>query len=72
MIEHIPRHLQPVPDPGPYEPKRPCGTCGAYLLRTNPGPYCDPCRRTRLAREVDNVFELSGNVVDLHPEDEVA
>lgn len=45
-------------DPGPYERKRPCGTCGAYLLRTNPGPYCDPCRPSSLAREVDNVFEL--------------
>lgn len=50
----------PTPDrePGPYERKRPCATCGAYLLTTNPGPVCDPCRLTAIGREVDNVFDI--------------
>lgn len=55
MIINLPT---PDRDPGPYERKRPCGTCGAFLLTTNPGPTCAPCELTTIGREVDNVFEL--------------
>jgi hypothetical protein len=55
----------PIPDrnPGPYERKRPCADCGAFLLTTNPGPYCAPCELAAMP---------ACEVIDLYPEDEVA
>lgn len=43
MIETIPQHLQPVRDPGPYEPGRVCvhARCITRLHRNNPGPHCE-------------------------------
>jgi hypothetical protein len=43
MIEHIPAHHLPQPDPGPYERGRVCShaRCITRLHKNNPGPRCE-------------------------------
>ncbi len=69
MIIQIPTSQLPERDPGPYERKRPCGSCGAHLSRSNPGPVCAPCSEGSLP-DANNVIVLPArNVVELYPED---
>lgn len=63
IIEHIPLHLQPQPNPGIFPEGRRCSDCECFLSRNNPRSLCAPCQLASMP-----VCE----VLSLTPEDEVA